>query len=90
MRLNLYSVKDIKVGAYMNPFISMGDVQAMRMFHEIACDPKTQIFKYPADFELYMIGGYDDGSGELYTELKFLCSAVTVTKSVFPDNDAGK
>lgn len=78
MKRNLYCIKDVKVSAFTSPFTMQGDVQAKRYFHEMSNDENTTLSKYPADFELFRLGSFDDSSGELFTGLEFLCNVVTV------------
>ncbi len=84
MKKNLYAVKDIKVMAYSPPFIKETDIEAQRFFYELSQDVKTNINKYPSDFELYKIGTCDDSTGELESDLVFLNSSYSVAETVDP------
>lgn len=81
--MNIYSIKDIKVGVYNVPFFYQHDQQAVRQFMELCNDGKSMICKYPADFELWKLGSYEEESGT-FREGKFsLMSGV----AVFPDRE---
>ncbi len=84
---SIFSVKDVKVAAYMPPFFMESDVSAQRALYELAIDPKTQISKYPSDFELWSLGTYDDASGELVSNVRYISSAHTVSGAVLPVSD---
>ena len=42
--------------------------EAIRSFREAVNDPQTPMFKHPTDYELYMIGTYDDIKGEINSQ----------------------
>lgn len=78
----VYAVKDSKIGVYNLPFIDTHDVRAERSFHAAAEDPNTMISRYPADYELWQIGEFDDETA-IFTDAgrHFVCSGVvTVPK----------
>lgn len=39
--------------------------EAIRSFRDAVNDPQTPIYKHETDYELYVIGQYDDQKGEL-------------------------
>lgn len=39
--------------------------EAIRSFREAVNDPQTPIFKHPTDYELYVVGAYDDVIGHI-------------------------
>lgn len=63
MILQLYSVKDTKVGAFMPPFVARARGEALRNFQSAVGDKDHQFAKFPADYELWFLGKYDDGTG---------------------------
>ncbi|HUD20443.1 MAG TPA: phage ORF5 protein [Patescibacteria group bacterium] len=67
MRTNLYSVKDVKANFYFPPFNVRGHVDAVRHFSFSLSDNKvqTQLNLYPADFDLYHVGYFDDDTATL-------------------------
>jgi len=63
--LKIFCVHDSKIGAYLQPFFMRSVGEAIRGFEDVCNNPETQFNKYPADFTLFEIGGYDDLSGTL-------------------------
>lgn len=63
MKLNVYSVYDKAVRAWMQPFYCRTTGEAIRSFTELANDGQSNVSKYPTDYELYALGEYDDSSG---------------------------
>ena len=77
MKLNIYSIFDVKTGAYMRPFFLQSDGQAMRMFSDIAIDKDHDVGKHPEDYTLVRIGAFNDVKGELVPEMvESLCTAL--------------
>lgn len=63
--LQMYAVFDSKVGAYAAPFLARARGEAVRSF-QIACQDDSLPFKkFPADYRLYFVGGWDDIAGRL-------------------------
>ncbi len=62
MELLMFSVFDSKCAAYMQPFFFNSRGQAIRAFTDLANDPNSMISKHAADFTLFSIGSYDDGT----------------------------
>jgi len=75
-----YSVKDLKVGVYLPAFCLQNDISAVRAFGYSVRDKtvQTNLSLYPADFELYKVGTFDDQSGVITGGMPvFVCSAVS-------------
>lgn len=77
MKNKLYAVKDNKVGFLNAPFIAPNNAAAMRMFGDTVQDTNTLLNKHPEDYELYSLGEMDENTGELFSEVKFLETAVS-------------
>ena len=74
-KYKLYSIKDTKVG-FMNPFVSNNDGVAIRTFTNGANEPeKNAINTNPEDKELWCLGEFDDQTGELVSNVKFMVKA---------------
>jgi hypothetical protein len=69
MKLNVYSVYDVKVCAYSTPFFSTNDSVALRSFQQVKRDPNSQVHHFPGDFQLYRIGTFTDNDGLLIHEI---------------------
>lgn len=65
MKLNAYSLLDMKAGAFAVPFFMHHDAQAIRAVIELGQDMSTTVGRYPSDFALCRVGGFDDQSGGL-------------------------
>ncbi len=77
MITKLYSIKDTKADMGL-PFAQMNDHVAMRTFKTLVNDEKQELSKYPEDLELYKIGSYDTATGQLTSEIKYLCRGTDV------------
>lgn len=65
MKLNIYSIRDLKGANYNTPFAQPTHGTAERSFTELVKDPQSLVHKYPSDYELFHIGSFDDESGKL-------------------------
>lgn len=63
MILQVYSVYDKAVAAYLNPFYARSRGEAIRSFMEACSDEKHQFARNAADYTLMYLGIWDDGSG---------------------------
>ena len=65
MELLVCAVRDGAVGAFMRPFYLASEGQAIRSFQdEVNRDDKdNMMFHHPEDFELFMLGHFDDTDG---------------------------
>ena len=83
MKYGIYSIKDTKIG-FMNPFYSHNDGTALRDFTNGANDAqKNAINTNPEDKELWRLGEFDDQTGEIKSEVKYLIKAndvITIKK----------
>lgn len=63
MKVNIYSVFDRKVGAYMRPWVASTDGEALRMFAAECRRADSNLSQFPEDFLLYGVGEFDDAAG---------------------------
>lgn len=76
MKLNIYSIKDTKIG-YMSPIYLQNDGVAIREFANLAKDVNKNIVNTNAeDKELWLLGHFDDQTGEILSEVRFIAKAV--------------
>jgi len=69
VNLFLYGVKDLKAGAFTTPpFGALSRGVAIRMFSSACQNQESDLGKYPADFELWELGSFDQGNGSLVSE----------------------
>lgn len=75
MKLNIYSIKDTKVG-YMSPLYLQNDGVAVREFANLAQKKEPNIINTnPEDKELWHLGDFDDQTGEIQSEVRFIAKA---------------
>lgn len=87
MKKGIYSIFDKKSDVFANPMFFLKDGEATRTFSDITNDPKTTIYSHPEDYSLYMIGTFNDNSGEIVkNNPKHIVNATTV-KSIHPPVD---
>lgn len=65
MKLKVFSVFDVKIGAYNVPFFCQSRGQAVRMFGDQASDPQSNLCKHAEDFTLFEIGEYNDETAKV-------------------------
>lgn len=61
----MYSVRDSKAQAFLQPFFSSADGAALRALSDAVTDGKSQLSHHPEDYILYAVGSFDDNSGEI-------------------------
>ena len=95
MKFYAYVVLDRKSNVGTLPMFLRNDIEAIRAFDNIVNRPDTNINKYPQDYDLVCIGGYDDELAVLiFEERRFMYSAVDFYKPqasgglVTPENAA--
>lgn len=69
MKYKVFCIYDVKVGAYMQPFLMQTKGQALRAFTDLANDGQSQISKHPEDFTLFQIAEYDESEGTYTNEM---------------------
>lgn len=81
--LKLYSIKDVK-GAYSEPFTALNDSIAARNVKTLVNGQKgSQYALYPEDFELWVIGDYDELIGLVTPcEAKCICRLIALKDEV--------
>lgn len=65
MKHLVLSIYDAKIEAYMRPFTSQTEGQALRVFSDELLREGSIIGAHPEDYALFVIGDFDDHSGEL-------------------------
>lgn len=70
MKLNIYSIYDTAVGAYMRPQFMQSDGQAIRLFSDLATSADNEVGKHPEDYSLVRLGVWDDNTGKFQPEDK--------------------
>jgi hypothetical protein len=68
------AIYDSATEAYMRPWTAQSEGQAMRIFSDEVFRPDSEIGKHKEDYSLFLIGTFNDGSGELEVP-EFKCLA---------------
>lgn len=63
--LQMFTVYDTAVEAYMTPFFMRSKGEAIRSFEAACKDPEHNFAKNPTDFVLFYLGEYDDETGQI-------------------------
>lgn len=81
MKFQIFTVKDLAVGAFGRPMFMQSKGQALRSFSDEVNRPAddNQMFKHPEDFSLFYLGEWDEESGYFSSgDPEFMTSASTV------------
>lgn len=81
MKINLYSVKDTKLGKFAQPFCAPNDDIAKRMLTSTISAGNNNIAEFPEDFQLFKLGKYEEETGTLESEVEFLANATELKRS---------
>lgn len=67
MRIMIFSLRDSKMAAFMQPFFAPTEAVALRLCSDLVnqADKQNQVALHPDDFELFQLGEWDDASGAL-------------------------
>lgn len=61
--LQVFTVYDTKVGAFMQPFVCRSQGEAMRIFGDEVNNAQGAFFRHPEDYAMFHIGSFDQGTG---------------------------
>lgn len=64
-KLKICSVHDVKAEAWMTPMFFQANGQAVRAFGDAVRDKSTEFGKHPEDYHLFLIGEFDNQTGEI-------------------------
>lgn len=65
MNRGIYSIKDIKIGEYMNLLHLKNAAEAERYFLMLCGNPQAPMFKAPKDYAIHELGNFDTDSGTI-------------------------
>lgn len=68
--LNIYTIRDKKVGTYFPPTYNAHLASLQRALQEVCNDPQHNFHKHASDFELYELGKFDENTGEILAHEK--------------------
>lgn len=63
MTFHVFSILDNKSHLYSPPFLSRHTGEAIRSFTDLVNDERSSVSKYPGDYQLVMLGEFDDEAG---------------------------
>lgn len=78
MKINLYSIKDTKMG-FQQVFCLPNNASAIRWFGDTVTNKDHPMNKHPEDYQLFSIGTFDDQTGEITSKVDFLENASSFT-----------
>ena len=64
MKVKVFSVYDRLAEAFLPPFVSQTAATAVRQFDNSVNDPQHNFHTHSADYDLYMLGTFDDQVGD--------------------------
>lgn len=69
MRYKVLAIRDRAIDSYGQPFYSTSTGGAVRSFSDEInrADANNQLYKHPEDFDLFLLGEFDDQTGEFDT-----------------------
>lgn len=68
MYQRMFTIYDKKAAAYLPPFFMRTNAEAVRAVQSSANDPKSNLGRYPTDFQLIYVGDWDDLTGVVKPE----------------------
>lgn len=78
MKTKIYSIKDTKIG-YMSPMYLQNDGVAIREFTNARnSEQKNIVNTNPEDKELWALGEFDDQTGTIISDVRFIIRAEDV------------
>jgi len=86
VKLNAYSLRDIKTDVFAAPFFVPSDGIAYRLLRELVLDKRSDLGKYPEDFTLHQVGEYDTSTAELIPmQTRLVCTAKSLSPAPVVD-----
>lgn len=77
MKLQMFTVYDSAVGAYLQPFFCRSPGEAVRSFQDACNDPKSSFAAHLNDFTLYALGEWDDAGGVFHPTMPTRVTSAT-------------
>ena len=77
MNYKIFAIKDVKVG-FMQPFIQVNEAVAVREFSNIVNSGTSLVSLNYQDMELYCLGTFSQDTGELVSDVSYVCKGVDV------------
>lgn len=78
--MKLFAIKDTKVG-FWKPFVQPNDAVAVREFSNMVnSSVNSFVTDNYEDLELWSLGTYDEKTGEIVSDVQFICTGVSLKK----------
>lgn len=87
MIMKMFTVYDMKAEFFGQPFFEQEEASAIRSFGDAVNDssnPANQWNKHPEDFQLYLIGAFDNETGNVES---YLPKAIVMANSLHKKNN---
>jgi hypothetical protein len=83
MKLQVFSARDSKAGAYLQPFFLPNEAVAVRAMSNCLTDENHAFYRNPEDYSLYILGEYEDTTGKfvLLDAPTHLCNLVDLANA---------
>lgn len=76
MILKVFAMRDVKADAFGSPFFLPSEGVARRMLGEWVQDKRSEVAKYPSEFDMYLIGTFNNETGLMTPcTIELVCSA---------------
>lgn len=63
MKLEIFSMRDVKAGSFGAPMHFVNRAVAIRSLSEAVKNPESTLSKFPEDYQLFHVGDFDQNSG---------------------------
>jgi len=85
----IFSVYDVKTQLYSAPFYNIRKEAAIRDFAYVCNDPNCEFNRYPSDYALYILGTFDNETGnfDIYPHSEYLTVASNHINMMIPEVD---
>lgn len=82
-KLQIYTIRDKKMGTHLRPMYVPHLVEIQRNLITVLQDEKSTIAKFPSDYELYQLGTFDEETAvyELETKPTFIMNMTDLKES---------
>lgn len=72
MKVNMYSIYDVKSECYDMPAFMRDDNAAERHFKMVVTNPDSMICKFKDEYEIYRLGQFDMNTGFFIQDIKLV------------------
>lgn len=81
MKMNYYAIRDIKSQTFNRPFVGLTLDQVKRSLY-YSMSQESEFSRFPEDFELYLVGDFDDHTGVITGQTPtMICNCMEIKRS---------